>query len=113
MVKKIGDKKIGRVNPADVTREVEQTHGVTDVGSVKAPGRVKGTGPLSGSGKRKATKVMTLAEREELFKMVSEEAKRIFPQGTLPEHKRELIEGAVKMAIDSVLEENSEEQEDK
>ncbi len=112
MVKKIGDKKIGKINPAEGSDEIEQTKRVSDVSSIKALSGVKGTDSISGAGKRNATRVMTLAEREELFRMVSEEAKKIFPQGTLPAHKREIIEGAVKMAIDSVLEEQIDEKDD-
>lgn len=110
MVKKIGDKKIGRVDPNDITKEIKESGAVHGVSSVKSTDRVKGITDTGLPRKRNATRVMTLAEREELFKLVSEEAKKIFPEGTLPESKREIIEGAVKMALDSVLVEDPEEE---
>ncbi len=103
MVKKIGDKKVGKINPTDVAKEIERAHSVSEVAPVKATKGVQSVSGLSGLSKRGATRVMSLAEREELLRLVSEEAERMFPKGTLPQDKREIIEGAVKMALDSAL----------
>lgn len=108
MVKKISDSKIGRVDPTTITNEISQTTGVGNVGAVKPTGGVGNTTATGGIGKRRATRVMTMAEREELFKMVTEEAERMFPPGTLPPEKREVIEGAVRMAIDAAIDESPE-----
>jgi hypothetical protein len=45
---------------------------------------------------------MSLAEREQLFQMVDQEAKKLFGDAISSE-KRKLVEDAVKMAIDSGL----------
>jgi len=108
MVKKIGDNKIGRVDASDVASEVKSAGTVQGVDPVRPTGAVERTNSVGGVNKRRATRVMTLAEREELFKLVSEEPERMFPEDTLPAQKRKLIEGAVKMAIDSALEEADE-----
>ncbi len=108
MVKKISDKKIGRVDATTIANEVSQTTGVGSVGAVKPTSGVGSTSATGGIGKRRATRVMTMAEREELFKLVSEEAERMFPPGTIPPEKREVIEGAVRMAIDAAIEESPE-----
>ena len=92
MVKKIGDNKIGRVDASDVASEVKSAGTVQGVDPVRPTGAVERTNSVGGVNKRRATRVMTLAEREELFKLVSEEAERMFPEGTLPAQKRKLIE---------------------
>ena len=53
---------------------------------------------------------MTVADKDELFSLISEEADKIFGPDGLPESQRETVENAVKMAVDStLLEENEEE----
>ena len=106
MVKKIGDKKVGGVDPTKGPDSISKTTGVSGVDPVKPTTGVSGTTGVGGVRARKATRMMSLDEREELFKMVSEEAEKLFPPGTLPKHKREVIEGAVKMAIDASIAED-------
>jgi hypothetical protein len=103
MVKKIGDKKIDPLSPTKGPDSVAKTTGVEGVDPVKATSGVAGTSAVGGVRARKSTRMMSMAEREELFKMVSEEADKLFPPGTLPKHKKEVIEGAVKMAIDAAI----------
>lgn len=100
MVKKIGDKKIDSLNPTKGPDSVSKTQGVDPV---KATTGVTGTSAVGGVRARKSTRMMSMTEREELFKMVAEEADKLFPPGTLPKHKKEVIEGAVKMAIDAAI----------
>lgn len=114
MTKKIGDKKVTGVKSGDVkTGDVKSTEaadtvkGSTEVGAV---GAVKGAGGVSGAsatsaagGKRRATVVMSYAEREQLFKMVSEEATKLFGGSKMSSEKQKLVADAVKMAIDSGL----------
>ena len=80
MVKKIGDKKVSTIKSTTETSNVEKTAGVSKVREVapaSAVGGVGRAGAISGK-KRRATRIMTLAEREELFKMISEEADQLF-----------------------------------
>ena len=107
MTDKIGDKKVKSVISTTQTREVQGAEGVSGVTQVKAAsgvGAIKGPGGIGG---RRATRTMTLAEREQLFSLVNEEAKKLF--GESPQGK--IIEKAVKMTIDSALEEEKEEQD--
>ena len=110
---KIGKKGVGRVSSTQRTKELEQTAPVDSVAEVQKAGAVGKVDGAQGAGKRRATRVMTLAEREELFSMVSEEAKKLFPEGAMPDEQREIIEGAVKMAIDSGLLPEEEEDSEK
>jgi hypothetical protein len=103
MVKKIGDKKVGGVDPTKGPDSISKTTGVSGVDAVKPTAGVSGASSVGGVRARKATRMMSMAERDELFKMVSEEAEKLFPPGTLPKQKREVIEGAVKMAIDASI----------
>lgn len=110
MAKGDSNKSIGKVKSATETRAVKETRAVSEVVSVKATtavGGVKGAGSISG--KRGPTKVMTAEEREQLLLMVEEEAQKMVARGILPKGKRELIESAVKMAIDSGIPEASDE----
>lgn len=110
MVKKPGDKKIGGVKssvvkPTTTADEVKGTEAVSDVSEVqgiKPTAAVSGTkGPGAVGGKRRATRVMSLAEREELFKMVSEEADKLFAGTGMTDARKKIIADAVKMAMDS------------
>jgi peptide subunit release factor 1 (eRF1) len=118
MVKKIGDKKVGIIDPTKEADSISKTTGVSGVDAVKPTSAVGGANTIGGVRARRSTRMMTMAEREELFKMVSEEAEKLFPPGTLPQHKKAVIAGAVKMAIDaSITDEepaiNSQEDEEK
>ncbi len=103
MVKKIGDKKVGGIDPTQGADSVAKTTGVSGVDAVKPTSAVGSATNVSGVRARKATRMMSMAEREELFKMVSEEAEKLFPPGTIAKHRKEVIEGAVKMAIDASI----------
>ncbi len=109
MTKKIGDKKVAPVKAGDV-KSTEAADQVTGSGEVGAVGAVKGTGGVgsasaaSGStSKRRATTVMSFAEREQLFQMVTEEATKMFAGTQMSDEKQKLVAEAVKMAIDSGL----------
>ena len=102
------DKKIGKVGGTQATRDVEQTESVKGIGGV-APtsgvGRVTGAGPI---GKNRATRIMTLAEREQLLQMIDEEADKLFEGTGMSSAKKKVIAQAVKMAIDAGLVPNEE-----
>lgn len=97
MTKKISDKKIEGVKS---TREAEKVSGAETVGGVtkvKGAEGVAGVGGVAGVSKRRATKVMSAAERMQIFSMINEEAEKLF--GDLPEDKKKVVTDAVKMAI--------------
>ena len=104
MTKKGNDKKIGAVTPTRAGHEVERTEGVGQVGAVQPTAGVMGTRGVGAIKKRRPTRVMTSEDREQLLKMVSEEAERLFGgQANLPSERREIIEEAVKMTIEASL----------
>jgi hypothetical protein len=107
---KIGGKKIGGVKQTTQSDSVDGAESVDDVGSVKKAGGVGGVSGTSRAGNR-GTRTMTMADREKLFSMVSDEAEKLFKKGQIPAEQREVIEEAVKMAIDAGLLEEEEEQE--
>lgn len=97
--KKIRGKKLGKVKTPEATDEVSGTKGAEGVSGVKnvgGVGRVGAAGRVKG---QRATRVMTKAERDKLFGMIQEEAEQLF--GNSPQ--REVVEQAVKMAIDASL----------
>ena len=62
---------------------------------------------------RQATRTMSLEEREELFRLIDEEAERMFGSGILTPEKRSIVQQAVKMAVDSGLVEKEHESDEK
>lgn len=102
MIKKITDKKLDKVKATQENDKVSDTGTVSSVSNVSSAKAVDKAGAISGLGKRRPTRTMTLEEREQLFKIVNEEATKLFGSKTAKKD-RELVEGAVKMAIDSGL----------
>jgi hypothetical protein len=109
MTKKIGDKKVGGVSSTGETSAVDSTGAVSGVSEVKATG---GVGAVKGAGsatRRQSTRAMTMEEREQLLKMINEEAEALFGKTGMSAEKRQIVENAVKMAVDSGLIEGEEE----
>lgn len=102
MPKKIGDKKITGVKTTEETKTVQETGTVGTVTGVKATTGVGSIKSPLNIGKRRPTRIMSLAEREHLFSMISEEADKMFGD-TLSPDKKELVKSAVKMAVDASL----------
>jgi len=103
---KVGGKRIGGVKQTTESGAVEETKSVSDVGSVKKTagvGGIKGTAGATGS-----RKPMTLAEREKLFGIISEEAEKLLKKSGLSAEQQEIIENAVKMAVDTGLSEDDD-----
>ena len=98
MAKKPGDKRVGEISGATQAKGVQSTENISGVEGVKPTGEVGAIQGVSGSGKRRPTRTMTLAEREELFRIIGEEADKV-----LPPKQRELVKNAVKMAVDAGL----------
>ena len=101
---KRGSSKVGGIESSKKLQEVKKTEGVASVESIKA---TSGIGSVSSAGgidaRRKATRVMSAAEREQLLRMVDDEAEKLFKSGALPSGNKELITQAVKMAVDSSI----------
>jgi hypothetical protein len=102
MVGKIGDKKVSGVRSTKEASQIESTGAVSGVSEVKATAGVSGVGGVGAiSGKRRATRVMSREEREQLFNMIREEADRLVEEGAIPASQRQVVKEAVLMAVDS------------
>lgn len=98
MTKKIGDKKkIAEVKSTQRSGEVTGAEAVSSVDKVKPTQAVSGVTGAGAIRKRGATRIYTSAEREELMRIVEEEANSL----ALPPEKKQVVVKAVKMALDS------------
>ncbi len=108
------DSSIGSIKSTKQTQNVEGTKGVGDVSGIAGTSSIGSIGGAGDSTKRRATRAMSFEEREQLFKMVSEEASSLFGKAGMSKEKQSIIEDAVKMAIDSgLLEEEPQEKKNK
>lgn len=103
MTKKIGDKKIGGVKSTKETSSVEGAEAVSGVTGIKPTAAVGGVRGAGGVGRRRATRTMTPEERQQLFNMISEEAEKMFGAEGLPAGHKEVVQQAVKMAVDAAI----------
>jgi len=102
---KIKGTSVRGIKDIDSTRGVEQVEKVSEVDQVKSSSAIS---------KRKSTREMSWEEREKLFGLVQEEAKKLFGKSKIPARQREVIEQAVKIAIDaSIPEEEKSQKADK
>lgn len=108
MTKKIGDKKIGGVQSTTSTSAVEGTEVVGGVAGVKATSGVGGVEGAGAVNRRRPTRTMSLAEREQLFQMINEEADKLFGEGGMSPTQRNVVKNAVRMAVDAGLVETEE-----
>lgn len=93
-IKKVGAKKVTDVD------KVKESLQIDAVDALDSIGKVGGVGAIS---KRRPTRTMSSKERDEFFKVIDEEAKKLFSNSDLsPEHKA-LVKDAVKMVVDSTL----------
>ena len=105
MTKKKGDKKIGGVKSAKVTTGIEGTQQVGEVSKVKKAAQVsavKGAGAVKGA---RVDNQLSSADRDQIFDMIGEEAEKLFGKSK----QREVVENAVKMAIDAGIIDEEEE----
>ena len=110
--KKVGSagKKIGGVKRGGAADQIRKSEAIVGAGQVK---KTSGVGAVTGTGaggKRRPTRLMTLKEREKYFDMVKEEADKLFANSDLSDEQREVIEEAVKMAVDASLVDDEEEE---
>ena len=105
------DTKIGGVKSTKQTQDVDATKRVGDVSGIKSATGISSIGGAGDATKRRATREMSFEEREELFKMVKEEATSLFGKSGISKEKQTILEDAVKMAIDSGLLDSNEDAE--
>jgi len=110
MGQKDNDKKIGAVGSSGLTKGVKATESLSEVDQVKEAAAVRGVSGISGIGKAGAIGALNLEQREKLMTIISEESQKLAAQGVISNRQRDLVEQAVKMAIDATL---IEPQEDK
>ena len=108
MTKKIGDKKVSLVGSTTEATGVQGTEGVSGISSIRPTSGVRGIGGPAGITRRRATRIMTPAERDQLFNMINEEAEKLEAQGILPTRQKETVSKAVKMAVDSGIVEDDD-----
>ena len=102
---RIDSKKISQVSRANASEEAHKVEKVDAVKDVEAADLI-GTVKRSGSDVRHQ---FSLEDKEKLFALVEEEAVKLFGNSSLSPEKRELIQQAVKTAIESGLITRSEE----
>lgn len=110
MVDKIGGKKVSNVSSTKEAASVDRASALSGVSEVTATSGVSGVGGIGAvAGKRRATRVMSKEERDHLFRLIREEADRLVEEGALPESQREVVKGAVLMAVESGILVNEDE----
>jgi hypothetical protein len=102
------DKNVGAVTRSDSTKGVRSTEAVSDVDNVKATTGVGKVSGVRGVGAAGGVGRITFEERDKYMKIVSEEAAKLAAQGVIPKSQKEIVEQAVKMAIDASLLESSD-----
>lgn len=103
MAKKDDEKKLSKIGGLEKAPRVIDPQAIKGVEQIHATNSVSAAQAVGLTRKRRPTRLMDLADREELLKIVEEEANKIFAAGTFPESKRTLVTEAVKMALDSGL----------
>lgn len=100
------EKKIKGITGTQKTDSVDKLQGVDEVKKAES---VKGIKATQGIALRRATTLMTSAEREKFFKMIDEEAERLAAEGAIPKRDKNIVTKAVKMAVESgILPDDSE-----
>ncbi|MGI6524302.1 MAG: hypothetical protein ACOX2O_03275 [Bdellovibrionota bacterium] len=94
--------KVTGIKAPRVPTAIEQLSGVSSVEKTQKTSAISAVHGLSGTSRTHSINSITAANREVLHKMVHEEADKLFGKTQTPSQKREVIEKAVKMAIDAV-----------
>jgi len=108
MGNKEDDKKVGAIGTSGATKGVKATESLSEVDKVKGASAVKGVSEVSGVGRSGAIGAVSIEQRDKLMAIVTEEAEKLAAQGVLSKSQRDVVEQAVKMAIDASLIEASE-----
>ncbi len=108
MADKDDEKKIGAIGSSDSTKGVRATESLSEVDKVKGADAIKGVAGIAGVGKTGAIGAVSIEQRERLMSIITEEAEKLAAQGVISKSQREVVEQAVKMAIDASLIETKE-----
>lgn len=111
MVKKIGDKKVDKLSDAKSVKQTESVQQVQSIKSVSGVGGVEKVGAVSG--KRRPTTLMSIADRENYLRMISEEADKMLSAGVLSKSQASIVVEAVKTAVDAALVDDDNEKKPK
>jgi hypothetical protein len=96
-----GIDKIKETGASEVVKKISKVDSVDEVAPITKVGGVKQAGGVSGA---RISREMTTQEREKLFRIVDEEADKLFTGSTsIGAKRKKLVQEAVKMAIDSGL----------
>lgn len=101
MTKKPKDMKVGGVKTTDASESVKSTQSVGGVSGVAPTSGIGSVKSVGGVGKRRSTRIMTQQERDDLLRLIDEEAGKLFQGSGLSKEKQEVLKSAVKMAVDS------------
>ena len=100
MVKKVGGPK--KTISGDATR-VEPS-GPVKAGKVDNVSNTKGAEKKDKSARvQKGTRMLTAQERDQLHRMITEEADKLFGEDGMPSSQRETVEKAVRQTIDAAI----------
>jgi uncharacterized protein with beta-barrel porin domain len=105
-------KKVSGKGPSikGTTAAIEPSKAVK-TSKVKTVGNIAKTAEKQGAKRVKSSEhAITKADRERLFALVSEEAEQLVKKKAIPKKKKETVEKAVKMAIDSAISDDEEEE---
>lgn len=106
-----GIDKVSGTGASDIVKKIGKVDSVDEVAAVAKVGGVNKTGGVGGA---RITREMTTKEREQLFRIVDEEADKLFTGSTtLGAKRKKLVQDAVKLAIDSGLLDAADEEEKK
>lgn len=108
MTNKDDEKKIGAIGSSGSTKGVKATESLSEVDNVKGADAIKSVSGVSGIGRTGAVGAVSLEQREKLMTIIAEEAEKLTAQGVISKSQREVVEQAVKMAIDASLIEGKE-----
>jgi len=104
MPKKPGDKgKVTGVKGAGMPEGIERTSAISEVEKAKKTAPVAGVRGLGALGKTRATRIMSSEEREAIFNQIQEEADKLFSKSGMSSKQRQVVETAVKMAVDAAI----------
>ena len=93
--------KVHGISAPRVTTSVEQLSNVSEVEKTQKTAAVGAVHGVSGVSKTASARSIDFADREVIHKMIHEDADKLFGKGRMDKAKREVIETAVKMAVDA------------
>lgn len=101
MAGKKNNSKIGGIKSTKRMSEIDSTQSVSEIDEVKKTSSVKAVGKVKNSTLNHTRRTLNIEEREKIFKLIEEEADRLFPENSMSNDKKQAIKDAVKMAIDA------------